>query len=193
MLRAQSALTAVVICLLWVVANRAQTAVALSGVAKDAVGWTVSGVEVSSRDTNTNRVRKTKTDDTGHFEFRDLPLGEYVVEASKLRFKPKTESVTLRDGTNSTRLDLILELGDISEEITVWGDKPDESPVGPSRRLNRGKVPECSPKAVAAKQGGIVHIPRKVANVVPSIPRRLMLSVLAGGCRFEGCSRRMGR
>lgn len=147
----------------------AQPSMSLSGVAIDPLDWRVPGVEISLRETGSTRARKVRTDAGGRYEFRELRAGDYVVDAVKPGFRTKSEPVVLRD--TDGRLDLVLALGDVAEEITVWGAKPTEGPTGETRRLKRGRPPECSEKVVAARQGGMIQPPRKVVQVDPAYPK----------------------
>jgi len=80
-----------------------QPSVSLSGAAVDPLGWTVSGVEVSARETSSSRTRKARTDDVGHYEFRELHPGEYMVQASKPGFRQREEPVSSANSADSKR------------------------------------------------------------------------------------------
>ncbi|HSR50478.1 MAG TPA: TonB-dependent receptor [Acidobacteriota bacterium] len=92
----------------------------LSGTVKDPQGGIVPGAEirvVSAAGTD----RRTITNDEGRYSFQQLSPGTYTVTAELEGFKTTTaKDVRLLVDTPAT-LDLELQLGDISEVVTVTG------------------------------------------------------------------------
>ncbi|HVE60113.1 MAG TPA: TonB-dependent receptor [Pyrinomonadaceae bacterium] len=89
------------------------------GKVTDGNGSIVAGAEVVITQTGTNRVQNTTTNDDGEYIVPQLPPGEYTIKITAANFKTaQSENVTLTTDTTS-RVDITLEAGNISETITV--------------------------------------------------------------------------
>lgn len=75
----------------------------------------------------------TTTDETGHYQLLNLPLGELTVEVNVMGFKPKAETVTLKSGeTKEIKFDLeedILQLEEVVVSANRAEQKRTEAPV----------------------------------------------------------------
>lgn len=94
----------------------------LSGVVSDPSGGVVIGaiVRVASEDTGLSR--ETSTDEQGGWEIRGLPVGKYRVEVDAAGFQKLVRAgVTVQAAVVET-LNLVLQLGAVSDEVTVVGD-----------------------------------------------------------------------
>ena len=92
---------------------------AILGVVVDPSGAAVTGAEVSVRNLATGLEQKVTTDDTGNFEILALPIGTYSVSVTQKGFKVwRLEKLQITTGERS-RLSPILEVGEITEQITV--------------------------------------------------------------------------
>ena len=90
----------------------------------DPSGAAVLGADVVVTHKETNRSRATLTSDTGGFSFSTLWSGSYTLKVALTGFKEfvKTDvPVTLN---NVTRVDVTLEVGAVTETITVEGVTP---------------------------------------------------------------------
>lgn len=93
----------------------------LTGAVKDTSGAVVPGATVTSRHMGTNETRTVISADGGLYRITNLPRGEYEVTAELPGFKRvRSENVRLTVG-DTVRLDLVLELGEVTEEVTVTG------------------------------------------------------------------------
>jgi hypothetical protein len=101
------------------VAHAQQTTATLLGTITDASGAAVPGVTVQASNLGTNVVREATTDFGGAYSIPNLPPGNYRVRATKEGFQAaRVESVTLQV-EQAARLDLKLEVGNITETVNV--------------------------------------------------------------------------
>lgn len=102
---------------------RAQTAsgpaqlAALSGVVRDESGAVVPQVSVTVRRLATGLERRAETDAAGVFSMADLPAGDYEITAARDGFALAVRRVTL--GAGATRVDLVLRVGGLTEDVVV--------------------------------------------------------------------------
>ena len=96
---------------------------ALRGAVRDAQG-VIPGAEVTLVNEDTNAERSAMTNEVGEYAFTSVLPGTYTVRVSLPGFK--TEQRTgYRIGTQqSLVLDFMLDVGGISEQITVTGEAP---------------------------------------------------------------------
>ncbi len=102
----------------------AQTTASISGKIEDPTGAPVSGVNVTVKSLETGGTRTTTTDETGHFQVISLPLGKQEVRAEKTGFKPVVRTGVTLDLGEEAVVNLRLELGDITQQVTVTEDVP---------------------------------------------------------------------
>jgi hypothetical protein len=93
----------------------------LLGTVTDATGSVVPRAKVTVTEVNTGVSHAAQTNESGNYTFPDLPPGQYSVTAETAGFKTETRrDVTLLVNT-STRIDVQLQPGNISEHIEVTG------------------------------------------------------------------------
>ena len=93
----------------------------LLGTVTDATGAVVPAAKVTATNSNTSVSRTVESNGSGNFSFPDLPPGTYVVSAEMTGFKKETRrNVDLMVNT-STRIDVQLQPGSVSESIEVTG------------------------------------------------------------------------
>jgi hypothetical protein len=98
------------------------TDAAVEGYVRDASGGVVSGANITAKNTATNIVSQTTTDAEGYYRFPLLQVGNYDLTVSAAGFKEFNESgIQLAVGKN-VRLDAKLEVGQVSEKVTVTAD-----------------------------------------------------------------------
>src|SRR5215475_9953729 len=96
---------------------------ALRGAIRDAQG-VIPGAEVTLINQDTNAQRSAMTNEVGEYAFSSVLPGTYTVRVSLPGFKTE-ERKGFRIGTQqSAVLDFMLEVGTISEQITVIGETP---------------------------------------------------------------------
>ncbi len=97
---------------------------ALSGVVTDPSGAAVSGAMVAAKDVETTVVRSTTTDGTGHYELLALAVGGYEVTVTKDGFQTLVQGgIDLVVGQQA-QVDFKLQVGGVSQKITVNADAP---------------------------------------------------------------------
>jgi hypothetical protein len=100
----------------------AQTTGTLNGIVRDSSGAALPGVSVTARNVETELVRGDVTGAEGRFIIALLPPGEYQIRAELSGFKPQVRrNLQLTIGQTLT-IDVTLDIGSLSEEVTVSGD-----------------------------------------------------------------------
>ena len=93
------------------------------GIVTDRSGAVVAGVQVTIINVDTGQARTRTTSAKGHYAAAALPPGAYRVTAEPQGFKKLQRDVQVEAGT-TTRVDLVLEVGSVSESVTVSGANP---------------------------------------------------------------------
>jgi hypothetical protein len=102
----------------------AQTTASVIGTVTDPSGAALVGVAVTAKRADTGVVRTTTTDANGGFALAQLPVGPYEIRAELEGFRPVVRrGVSLAVGETAV-IRLSLEVGGISEEISVVGGVP---------------------------------------------------------------------
>ena len=100
----------------------AQVSASLSGTVTDQSGGLASAAAVTVKNAATGMVRATVTGPRGHYQFFSLPVGEYEVRGAKPGFTDEVHTgVELAVGQSAT-VDITLQVGESSQEVTVKGD-----------------------------------------------------------------------
>lgn len=101
-----------------------QVGAALSGVVVDQTGAVLPAVTVVAHSADLGIERTTTTDSTGHYELRSLGLGTYELDATKQGFRGEArKGIHLLIGQDAV-VNLTLQVGQVSEQITVDADAP---------------------------------------------------------------------
>lgn len=113
------------LCLLLVGVSYGQAVTgSVVGTVTDSSGAAVPNAKVTAMDANTGISRTTTTNDSGNFNFSDLPPGTYTVSAEVTGFKrasrPRLDVVV----DTTVRADLTLQPGQISETVEVTAEAP---------------------------------------------------------------------
>jgi len=124
----------------------------ISGTVVDSTGAAVSKAKITITNVSTGAVRDAVTNEYGQFSVPQLELGEYQVKIEASGFKIRTEKALVRSGEN-TRFTAQLEVGSVSETVTVEG-------VAPSLDVATAQVSESLPSAT------IVQLPNQARDPV---------------------------
>ncbi len=93
----------------------------VQGYVRDAQGAAVVGASVTARNPATNTTKNTTSNDEGYYQITALPPGDYELTVEAPNFKKSVlPTVTLTVGQRAD-LDLTLEVGQVSEVVTVSG------------------------------------------------------------------------
>ena len=102
----------------------AQVSASLSGQVEDQSGASVAGASVTARNVDTGAARDAITDGEGRYLVAALPVGEYQIRVKKQGFEKEVRrGIHLVIGEEA-RVNLTLQLGEITQEVTVNGDAP---------------------------------------------------------------------
>jgi hypothetical protein len=96
----------------------------LLGTVSDSSGAAVANAKVTVTETNTNISRTTQTNESGNYVFPDLPPGTYRVTAEMTGFKRASRAGVDVVVNTTSRIDLDLQAGDVTETITVEAETP---------------------------------------------------------------------
>ena len=92
----------------------------ITGIITDPSGGVVGEVKVSVINTGTNISKDTTTNPQGVYQVLALPIGKYKVTATTPGFEPITvESKTALEINQTLRLDIQLQVGKVTGEVTV--------------------------------------------------------------------------
>jgi hypothetical protein len=91
------------------------------GTVSDATGATVLGAKVALKNEGTDATQLTTTGDSGTYSFLNLNPGSYTLTVSQQGFESsKRSQVDVQIG-GFTRVDVILQVGDVKQTMTVTG------------------------------------------------------------------------
>jgi hypothetical protein len=91
----------------------------LVGTVTDIHDAMVPGANVTVTDVNTNIQRSAKTNESGNYVFANLPGGTYRVDVELVGFKKVARPAVEVPVNSTTRTDVQLEPGSVSEQVTV--------------------------------------------------------------------------
>jgi hypothetical protein len=118
--RSQVAIIFCWVALLFPLGLRAQvTTTMIYGRVTDSNGGTIANAQVSITDTGTNLSRTAQTNTEGEFRFEFLPVGNYKAEITAQGFKRFIRTDIVLDVNVPARIDAVLQLGDVSQTVTV--------------------------------------------------------------------------
>jgi hypothetical protein len=106
------------------VPGQAQVNATISGTVKDSANAAIVGATVTVRSLETGTRRVTTTDHDGSFQVLSLPLGPQEVEAERPGFKAAVRTGIDLEVGQEVVVNLTLEVGEVSQQITVSGDAP---------------------------------------------------------------------
>jgi hypothetical protein len=113
------------VLVLWALTTPSASAQVLYGSAVGSVvdqsGALVTGASVTVTARSTGLVRETKTDSSGRYSFSNLLPGSYDITVSAAGFRTFTQTGMGVSINSVTRVDVRLELGQITEQVTVQG------------------------------------------------------------------------
>lgn len=90
----------------------------------DASGAALSGTDVVLTNLGTNEKRTQTTNEEGLYQFLNIPPGQYSAEVSKPGFKRVLQSPITVETQTTAKIDLALQLGDVSQTIEVTSQTP---------------------------------------------------------------------
>lgn len=145
----------------------------IQGTVRDASGATVPKARVVLLFQGSPRKEATLTNDVGEFSFAPLPDGTFTVRILKPGFAANDISgITVRAG-NADRLQVTLNTGQVSESLTVVGERPGNEPTPSGAAPQRIRV------------GGNVQATRLLKQARPSYPPDCKAQGIEGSVMFR--------
>jgi len=92
---------------------------AISGTVTDPTRSTIAGAEISAKNAATEATFTAKTGNQGDYMLRNLPAGFYVVQFSSTGFRSYSITNVPVRSSNVTHLDARLNVGSVTESVTV--------------------------------------------------------------------------
>ena len=96
----------------------------LVGTVKDATGGSIPGATVVVTNKGTGLTREVLTDETGRYNLTNLPAGVYSLKATMQGFKGFEQTDVTVTINAVTRLDVLLEIGSMGDNVTVTAEQP---------------------------------------------------------------------
>ena len=124
---------------------------ALTGIVHDSSGSVVAGAALTLVSQETDAQRQAVADESGAYQFPLLRAGRYRMTVEAKGFQRLIQTDIIVNTTERVRLDVTLQVGAVSETVTVTG----ETPLLQSERATVGQVVE---------QRTIVSIPLATRN-----------------------------
>jgi len=161
--------------------NAQETVSALRGIVTDEQGTPLSGSSVQIRNEATGLTRTVRTNESGEFSVRNLPIGDdYSVSVTKEGHAgEKAEGITLNLGqTASLTFDLASSSADSIEEVVIVGSAPQTAQVavGPSAVFGLDSLEEAP-----AINRNITDVIRADARIYVDESQGAINSVQCGG------------
>ena len=96
----------------------------LLGTVTDASGATVAGAKVIATQASTGSVHQSTSNESGNYTFPDLPPGNYSVTVEAPGFKKAAQEKIDLASNSSTRVDIGMQTGNVSETVLVTEAPP---------------------------------------------------------------------
>ncbi len=96
----------------------------LLGTVTDSSGASVPNATVTITEVNTGLTHEAKTNDSGNYTFPDLSPGRYSVAATAASFKKALRENVDVNVNSTSRVDIAMATGDVSETVTVTDAPP---------------------------------------------------------------------
>src|SRR5262245_60702545 len=96
----------------------------LDGIVTDETGAALPGVSLTTKSTSTGATRSATTDGTGHYRIAALDPGLYDIRAELQNFKAAVRTGVVLTVGGTTQIDLRMNLGTVSEVVTVRSEAP---------------------------------------------------------------------
>lgn len=104
--------------------GHAQATATLEGLVKDSSDAVLPNAQVTATELSTGLARTVSSNTGGYYRIASLPVGDYDITVSQSGFKKIVLSkVTLNVG-QLARVDITMQVGEVSQEITVQGSAP---------------------------------------------------------------------
>src|SRR5262249_38609493 len=113
------------------------TTARFAGIVQDPSGAVLPGVEASLTNEGTSTVLQSVTNETGEFLFDFIPPGTYTLKLALPGFKGFESRGIPLGAAQSIRRTYTLEVGAVTDSVTVTGEAPLVNTLSPEQRLAR--------------------------------------------------------
>jgi hypothetical protein len=96
----------------------------ISGQTTDSTGAVVAGAELTVTSTERNTTTRTVSNASGRYVMEFLPPGQYTLTVEKPGFKKLVRGGLKLEAADHLSLDLSLQVGDLTQSVTVTGEAP---------------------------------------------------------------------
>lgn len=96
----------------------------IEGYVSDSTGAAMPGVHLAVTNVSTNYKFLATADSSGYYQVMDLPVGTYSVNVQHPGFKAFERTGIVVDAATHNRVDVQLQVGSTSEQVTVTGEAP---------------------------------------------------------------------
>jgi hypothetical protein len=96
----------------------------ITGTISDPAGAVIPGATVEAKNSQTGALYETASTSTGNYTISSLPPGVYQLSASVPGFKQFLQTGITVLAAQTLRIDIALEVGEITETVTVDADAP---------------------------------------------------------------------
>src|SRR5579864_2003938 len=125
MIRTTRAFFLMALAVAWAGGLHAQTSTAtLSGTVHDASDAVVAKALITITNSSTGISRKIESDNQGRYSFSNVEPGRYNLSAEHAGFKKAVQKEVLLTVGGSAILDVTLQVGAVSESVTVTAEPP---------------------------------------------------------------------
>ena len=111
---------------MWLPAAHAAVTGSISGALTDPTGAFIPGATLTVTNTAQGILTKTTSGAEGAYAFPSLPVGKYELVAEATGFRPEKRTELVIDTDSALRIDLVLQLAQRREEVTVVGNLDEE-------------------------------------------------------------------
>lgn len=133
-----------------------RTTATFAGIITDMTGAVLPGAEVQMLNQETSAAVQQLTSETGEFVFDFLPVGTYTFKIAMPGFKGYESRDIPLSAAQSVRRTYVMQVGAVSDNVTVTGDAPVINTVSTEQRLSLDKL----------EVGSLPMVNRNVTNIL---------------------------
>src|SRR3989442_3122060 len=135
--KARGMVLATLILILTTIPGMAQrTTATFAGIVQDSTGAVLPGVEASLINEGTSATLQSVTNETGEFLFDFVPSGTYTLKIALPGFKTYESRGIPLGAAQNVRRTYTLEVGAVTDSVTVTGEAPLVNTLSPEQRFN---------------------------------------------------------
>lgn len=160
-MKSRLALAAMLLAIALPISAVTQAPATPSGTVEDPSGRPLADATLRMTGISTDAVFETRTDANGHFQFGDVPAGDYLLSARAMGFSSQRQRIRLAGG--GMTFTMRMAVGTLRETVTVTGKSGEiDGPRGGASAAMSPEPPSCANNA-----GGQITPPMKLRDVRP--------------------------